>query len=112
MKVSLDRNWSFTHSPFFQESLERNAIVFNDLPAKLEKFKGVKAQDPLRNKYGKHDSPFTGPLKGFYHAHLRDDAIIIYKLKDRAVDLVYISTHAEIEGKRRRSMVNRLSAYN
>lgn len=111
MKVSLDQNWSVTHSPIFQESLERNAIVFSDLPEKLRKFKEVKGTDPLRNRYGKHDAPMTGAFKGFFHAHLRDDAILIYKLRDRKLDLVYISSHAEIEGKRCRVTRQRLEAY-
>jgi mRNA-degrading endonuclease YafQ of YafQ-DinJ toxin-antitoxin module len=101
-----------TTSPVFQDSLDRNAIVFPDLPQKLERFIDVKADDPLRNRYGKHDSPMTGPLKGFYHTHLRDDAILIYKLKDKAVNLVYVCPHAEIEGKRARTMREKLSAYN
>jgi mRNA-degrading endonuclease YafQ of YafQ-DinJ toxin-antitoxin module len=112
MKSSLDRKWSFTHSPVFQESLERNAIVFNDLPEKLQKFKDVKGEDPLRCRYGKHDGPMTGRFKGYHHAHLRDDAILIYKLKNKAVDLVYISSHAEIEGKRCKNTLDRLSVYN
>jgi mRNA-degrading endonuclease YafQ of YafQ-DinJ toxin-antitoxin module len=112
MKPSLSHKWACTHSPVFQESLDRNTVVFRDLPQKLERFMEVKLSDPLRNRYGKHDSPMTGRFKGYYHAHLRDDAILIYTLKDRAVNLIYVSTHAEIEGRRCGLTHDRISAYN
>jgi mRNA-degrading endonuclease YafQ of YafQ-DinJ toxin-antitoxin module len=104
--------WPMIKSPVFQESLDRNAIIFPDLHEKLERFAEVKSDDPLRNRYGKHDSPMNGRLKGFYHAHLRDDAILIYKLKDKAVNLVYVCPHSEIEGKRCGKTAEKLSAYN
>lgn len=111
MKYGAGRKWPVTTSPVFQDSLDRNTIIFNDLPKKLDRFIDIKGDDPLRSRYGKHDSPMTGPFKGFYHTHLRDDAILIYKIKDQAINLVYVCPHSEIEGKRSRKTMERLSVY-
>ena len=70
--------WKISYSPVFLDSFERNQIVFNDLGTKLERFLTVKTQNPLSNRYGKHDRPMTGALTGFWHCHLRDDAVLIY----------------------------------
>jgi mRNA-degrading endonuclease YafQ of YafQ-DinJ toxin-antitoxin module len=86
----------------FEDSLKRCEKVFPDLREKLKKFLTVKRDDPLRSRYGKHDGPFaTGtPLAGYMHCHLRDDAILIYTLKNRNINLLLICNHADIEGKR------------
>lgn len=104
--------WNISESPLFRESLTRNTVIFADLPQKLEKFLEVKLQNPLSSRYGKHDSPCRpgSALEGFHHCHLRDDAILIYQLKERRVHLVYIAPHAEIEGKRLKQTAKRLKA--
>ena len=104
--------WGVTVSPLFTDSLKKTRLVFPDIDDKLKKFIEVKSVDPIQNKYGKHDGPFTGsPLKGFYHAHLRDDAIIIYNLKNRAINLICILPHSEIEGRRMLNTSKILQAY-
>ncbi len=95
----------------FQDTLSEKLRIFPDLKEKLQKFVDVKLENPISNRYGKHDSPFTGPLVGFWHAHLRDDAIIIYNLKNRSLHLVAIVSHAEIEGKRAKKMKNKLDQF-
>lgn len=104
-------SWDISMSPIFEESLRRNTTVFRDLPQKLEKFVQLKVADPVRNKYGKHDRPMKGDLSGFWHAHLRDDAVVIWNLRNRCVNLVYIACHAEIEGKRLKLTERKLAPY-
>lgn len=103
--------WGVSRTDIFDESLRDNLRTFPDLREKLAKFIEVKLADPLNAKYGKHDRPMTGPLVGFWHAHLRDDAILIYNLQNHCVNLVYIATHADIEGKRHARTVARLGPY-
>lgn len=94
--------WGVSKSPIFEQSLKNNLKTFPDLKEKLAKFIDVKLPNPLSTKYGKHDRPMTGELVGFWHCHLRDDAVLIYTLKNRNINLIYIATHAELEGKRLR----------
>ena len=103
--------WGVSVSPLFEETLKRHLRIFPDLREKLKKFTEVKLVEPLSGRYGKHDRPFTGPLVGFWHAHLRDDAIVIYNLKNRNINLIAIVSHAEIEGKRMAKTVKKLAAY-
>lgn len=63
------------------------------------------------NRYGKHDGPMSGPLSHFLHCHLRDDAILIYKLKNRSIYLVCVVQHADIEGKRLKLTAKRVSGF-
>lgn len=105
--------WSVSKTDIFDETLRENLRIFPDLNEKLIKFIDVKAGNPLQSRYGKHDRPFTGDvLKGFHHCHLRDDAILIYKLERRTIVLVAIVSHAEIEGKRMQRTAKRLAPYN
>lgn len=99
MVVEAQRPWGISRTDLFEPSLKNRMRVFPDLPEKLAKFIEVKMQNPVMARYGKHDSPFTGPLVGFWHCHLRDDAILIYNLKNRCVNLVMIVSHADIEKK-------------
>lgn len=93
--------FGITRSSIFDESLKRNMKIFPDLADKLKKFLDLKVADPLNSRYGKHDGPFKPgtPLSGYMHCHLRDDAVLIYSLKNRNVNLLYICSHAEMEGK-------------
>lgn len=104
--------WRVSYSPVFIESFQRNQIVFADLGTKLERFIALKFHNPLTERYGKHDRPMTGALTGFWHCHLRDDAVLIYNLAERCINLVYIAPHAEIEGKRLQRTAMRLAPYN
>src|SRR5574343_950507 len=92
--------WGVTKEHLFDESLQENTIIFPDLPVRLQRFLDFKRSDPLRNRYGKHDTRLAKKLVGFWHAHLRDDAVLIYNLKDRAINLVFIAKHSDMEGKR------------
>lgn len=105
------KEWGVSMTPLFQDTLKKNLAIYPDLRDKLQKFIDTKRKDPLRERYGKHDRPFTGPLVGFWHAHLRDDAIIVYNLKDRNINLVAIYSHAEIEGKRAARAAKQISPY-
>ena len=101
-------NWKTVKSDLFDESLSRMSVTFPDLSGKLDKFLSIKSTDPLNSKYGKHDRRMIGDLAGFYHAHLRDDAVLIYSLAKQVMTLVVITTHAEIEGKRLKLTARRL----
>jgi mRNA-degrading endonuclease YafQ of YafQ-DinJ toxin-antitoxin module len=103
--------WNVTRTPIFDQSVKDTLRIFPDLGEKLAKFLDVKGENPLRNRYGKHDGPMTGPLAGFLHCHLRDDAILIYTLKNRCINLILVCSHAEIEGKRLKLSAKRLSTY-
>lgn len=107
------RDWSVWRSPIFQETLKEHLRVFPDLVDKLEKFLHTKLPNPMSPdaRYGKHDGPMTPPLNGFYHCHLRDDAILVYKLKGSELRLVAIVSHAEIEGKRLKKTKKRLEDF-
>jgi mRNA-degrading endonuclease YafQ of YafQ-DinJ toxin-antitoxin module len=94
------REWGFTYSHLFQSSLIDGTRVFADLPTKVERFVSLKKDNPLSSLYGKHDRPCTGELVGFWHCHLRDDAVLIYKLMNRCVHLICIIKHADMEGRR------------
>jgi len=87
------------------------AATFPDIREKLNKFLATKMENPLTTRYGKHDSPMRGHLAGFWHCHLRDDAVLIYDLSDRVLTLVYLTPHAEIEGKRLKSTAMRLAQF-
>ena len=103
--------WTVDYTDLLAPSLLEMRRTFPDIDEKLKKFIDLKLTNPLAARYGKHDGPFTGPLAGFYHAHLRDDAIIIYKLKNRAIIIVMLVRHAEIEGRRAKSIRNLLSPH-
>lgn len=105
--------WTVDYASIFQDSFKQHQVVFNDLGDKLKKFLDVKLPNPIdpNNRYGKHDGPFTGPLVGFWHCHLRDDAILIYKLAGRSILLVCIVSHSEIEGKQAQKMARKISPY-
>ena len=102
--------WTVERSELFDDSLNRAATVFSDLRDKLDKFLVIKIDDPIQNRYGKHDRRMTGDLAGFWHCHLRDDAVLIYQLSGKTMTLVYIAPHAEIEGKRLKQTAKRLHA--
>lgn len=107
-KVIEGPKWAVARSDLFNDSLARQSVVFPDLGDKLNKFLETKKDDPINARYGKHDRRLTGDLAGFWHCHLRDDAILIYRLSGRTMTLVYVSAHAEIEGKRLKQTAKRL----
>jgi hypothetical protein len=53
--------WGVSRTDIFEASLKALLPTFADLAEKLVKFIDVKLQNPLTMKYGKHDSPMTGP---------------------------------------------------
>lgn len=103
--------WGISRTALFNETMARHMRVFPNLDEKLLKFIETKLENPIVARYGKHDRPFTGPLVGFWHAHLRDDAIIVYNLANRCINLVAIVSHAEIEGKQAAKTGKRLKQY-
>jgi mRNA-degrading endonuclease YafQ of YafQ-DinJ toxin-antitoxin module len=103
--------WGVSRSALFDETLREALRTFPDLREKLGKFTDLKLSDPLNARYGKHDRPCTGELVGFWHAHLRDDAILIYNLANRSINLVAVVTHAEIEGKRLKQTAKRIQQF-
>ena len=103
-------SWGITRGSLFDQSLLDNLRTFPNLPDKLNAFTDTKIQNPLSSRFGKHDSPMTGPLVGFWHCHLRDDAFLIYLLKNRCIHLVYIASHSEIKGKRAKLLKSRFKS--
>lgn len=103
--------WGITRTAIFDESLRDNLKEYPDLKERLLRFIEQKSPNPLQTRYGKHDRPFTGPLVGFAHCHLRPDAILIYTLANRCINLIMMCSHSEIEGKRMKSTRKKLSAY-
>jgi mRNA-degrading endonuclease YafQ of YafQ-DinJ toxin-antitoxin module len=105
--------WSVQPSTLFAESLVKVRRIFPDIDEKLKKFTAVKLPNPLdpNARYGKHDRPMTGPLAGFMHCHLRDDAILIYTLQNRTLNLIIVVSHDEIDGGKLRPMAARLKPF-
>ena len=105
--------WSVEYAPCFEQSITDAQVIFPDIREKLKKFIDYKLANPVINTYGKHDKlmvPKT-PLAGFCGCHLRDDAVLIYRLKNRVIFLIKIVSHAEIEGKRLRLLAQQLAPY-
>lgn len=116
-KINPVQAWGITRSNIFEDSLKRSMQNsrgggYTDLPQKIAKFLEVKIQNPLSNTYGKHDRPMTGELSGFWHCHLREDAILIYNLVNHCINLVYIVNHSEMEGKELKRTSKKLSPFN
>lgn len=105
--------WGVTVSSMFAQSVLDTRKIFPDIEERIKKFVAVKQPNPIdpNNRYGKHDRQFTGPLVGFWHCHLRDDAILIYKLANHSIFLVAVVSHADIEGKRAQKMAKKLSVF-
>lgn len=93
-------------------SLAQGTVIFSDLPDRLVKFCEVKCPDPVRNRYGKHDGRMTGPFSGFWHTHLKDDAVLIYTLNSGTVTLVDLVPHRDLEGKRGARLARKLRNLN
>jgi len=104
-------SWEVSRSSIFDESLSRMLNTFPDLKIKLLKFVASKIADPINLRYGKHDRRMVGYLSGFWHCHLRDDAVLIYRVGDRTLTLIYLAPHAEIEGRRLHRTAKRLSQF-
>lgn len=102
--------WGISESAVFFDTFKTSLKIFADLETRLTQFIDRKKDNPLSSPYGKHDRPMTGMFAGFWHAHLRDDAIIIYLLKNRCIHLVCIVPHADLEGKRQKSTHTRLKS--
>ena len=92
--------WGVSFSDLFKPSLESTQRIFRDIQNKVDRFVEIKTPNPLSNLAGKHDRPCTGALTGLWHTHLRDDAVLLYKLKNRCVHMICVVPHADIEGKR------------
>jgi mRNA-degrading endonuclease YafQ of YafQ-DinJ toxin-antitoxin module len=103
--------WGITYTPLLGPSIVEQKKRFSDIQDKLAKFQEIKKQNPLVARYGKSDYPFTGPLTGFWHAHLRDDAIVIYNLKNHCVNIIVVVAHADIEGKRAKRTLKTIEPY-
>jgi mRNA-degrading endonuclease YafQ of YafQ-DinJ toxin-antitoxin module len=103
--------WGVSRTDLFDTSLQAMLMKVPDVRERLTRFIGIKLPNPLSNTAlaGKHDRPFTGPLVGFWHCHLAADLILIYRLQDRCVQLVLLCQHADIEGKRAKTIAKKLA---
>lgn len=104
--------WGASYGDLFQASLLAMLPKVPDLSDRLKRFIAIKLPNPMDRHalVGKHDRPFTGPLVGFWHCHLAADAILIYRLHNRCVQLNMICQHADIEGKRAKAVAKRLAS--
>lgn len=103
--------WEISVTPLFAPSLMLQIKRYSDLKEKLDKFVEVKKENPLIAKFGRNDYPFTGALVGFWHAHLKEDAIIIYNLKNRCINLICVVSHTEIEGRREKQVLKQIDGF-
>jgi mRNA-degrading endonuclease YafQ of YafQ-DinJ toxin-antitoxin module len=103
--------WGISKTTLFDDSLQTMLARVPDLRDRLKRFIAIKLPNPLSPHAlaGKHDRPFTAVLVGFWHCHLAADAILIYRLDRHTVQLVMLCQHAEIEGKRQKSVAKRLA---
>ena len=106
-----DTPWGVSKTPAFDPSFNAMLPKVPDLDERLARFLNIKLPNPLSPtaKAGKNDRPFTVPLQPFWHAHLAPDAILIYRLLNRTIQLVLVCQHADIEGKRMKLMAKRLA---
>lgn len=107
---AIETPWVIARGRLFDQSLEQMATKVPDLRERLARFATVKLPNPLSREavFGKHDTAFT-LMPGFRHCHLAPDAILIYRLVGRCVQLVLICQHHDIEGKRIRALGKRLA---
>ena len=93
--------WGIARGPQFEASLRQMMARVPDLPERLARFTSIKLPNPLSRDavVGKNDAALT-LLPGYWHCHLAPDAILIYRLRNRAVELVLICQHDDIQGKR------------
>ena len=96
--------------PYFKASLDAMEKKYPDLLARLDRFIDVKVPNPLAAKYGKTDGPFSDYLRGFWHCHLAPDAILIYRLRNRTVELALICQHDDLSRKRIKTLDKQLAA--
>jgi len=102
--------WGITKTAFFDESFAAMLTKVPDLRDRLKKFIEVKSPNPMMNRFGKHDSPFTNDqLRGILHCHLAPDVILLYRLTNRTIQLMMVCQHADIEGKRLKQTIRRLA---
>ena len=104
--------WGVSKTSLFDQSVQVMLPKVPDLRERLQRFIDLKLPNPLdpNAKAGKHDRPFTNILVGFWHCHLAPDAILVYRLANRSIQLVLVCQHADIEGKRLMQTAKRLAA--
>lgn len=103
--------WGVSKTPLFDPSMQTMLPKVPDLRDRLQRFINIKLPNPIdpHAKAGKHDRPFTHVLVGFWHTHLAPDAILIYRLINRTIQLVAVCQHADIEGRRLEQMAKKLT---
>jgi mRNA-degrading endonuclease YafQ of YafQ-DinJ toxin-antitoxin module len=111
VEAGRDVPWTIAPKPLFTESFAVLLRANPRLKDKLAQFTAAKLPDPLQQRFGSHDRPFTGPLKGFQHCHLAPDIILVYSLKGRVINLLFCCQHADTEGKRMKATAKKLAAY-
>ncbi len=103
--------WGITKTALFDETFSSMLTKVPDLRERLKKFIEVKSPNPMMNRYGKNDGPFThSQLRGILHCHLAPDAILLYRLLNRTIQLMMVCQHADIEGRRLKQTIRRLAA--
>ena len=104
--------WGISKSSLFDASVTEMTARVPDLAAKVKRFIDIKLPNPLNRDalVGKHDRPFTGAMVGYWHCHVATDAILIYRLENRSVQLCLVCQHKDLEGKRLGVTVKRLRA--
>ena len=95
--------------PFFKSSVDSMEKKYPDLLTRLDRFIDVKTPNPLAIKYGKTDGPFSDYLRGFWHCHLAPDAILIYRLRNRIIEMAIIVQHDDLSRKRIKTLDKQLA---
>lgn len=105
--------WGVEMSEIFQSSMDKAKLRYSDIYDHLDRFLILKTPDPVSGpRFGNNDGPFTGPLlSGFLHCHLREDAVLIYRLRDRKIFLIKVVSHSETEGRKQKILSKELSPY-
>jgi mRNA-degrading endonuclease YafQ of YafQ-DinJ toxin-antitoxin module len=108
---AIQNPWTIDPTDLFNESFRAMLTRVPDLRDRLKRFADIKLPNPISRDalVGKHDRPFTGLLVGYWHCHLAPDAVLIYRLKNHAVQLLLVCQHQDIEGKRAKAVLKTLA---
>lgn len=98
---------TFTMGKLFLESFKEMKKTYPNLDKKYESFIGRKTEN-ITNKFGTHDYQFVGGLSEFRHCHLMHDAILIYRIQKRNIELLYVCKHDEIKTRNIDRLIKRL----
>jgi mRNA-degrading endonuclease YafQ of YafQ-DinJ toxin-antitoxin module len=99
---------TFAWGKLFVKSYIEMKTKYPNLDKKYDEFIKIKSAN-IRDNYGTHDYALVGILAGFKHCHLAPDAILIYRVKDKTVEMLFMCQHDDMKQKNAKRLANKLS---